>query len=291
MAKRIVLFVLTNLLVITTFAILASVFGLESYVTEQGLDLKQLFIFCLIFGFISSLVTLAISRWSAKKLCGVKLISPEEDGNLQWLAVMVADISKRAGLEVCPEIGVYRSDDANAFATGPTKNRALVAFSSGLLQQMDREGIEGVAAHEIAHIKNGDMVTMTLIQAVVNVFVMFIARVLAYAASSFGRGETQSRIISFATIIISQIALGFLGMIVTSWFSRRREFRADAGSASLVGAGSMIRGLEFLKGSSELEGAELPESMAALGISGKAKSLFSTHPPLDKRIAALRAAS
>ncbi|MCL4157792.1 UNVERIFIED_CONTAM: hypothetical protein GTU68_011683 [Idotea baltica] len=289
-SKRILLFVLTNLLLIATFTVIGSFFGVEGYVTESGLNYKHLLIFCTVYGFLTSGISLACSRIVAKKFMKIKLINKEEAGNLQWLALMVDDISRRAGLEVTPEVGVYRSDDMNAFATGPTKKRALVAFSSELLQKMDRAGIEGVAAHEIAHIQNGDMVTMTLLQAVVNVFVMFLGRVIAYGASSLGKNESQSRLIWFVTLIAVQFVLGFLGLIVTGWFSRKREFRADAGSAQLVGASSMIKSLEFLQQENEDEekAKKLPESMAALGISGGVKSLFSTHPALEIRIEALR---
>jgi len=292
MSKRIVLFVLTNLVLIATFSVISSIFGIGNYVTANGLDYYQLLIFCGIYGVLTSVISLLTSRWVAKKFMKIKLISSEEEGNLQWLAIMTNEIAKSAGLDRCPEVGVYRSEDMNAFATGPTKNRALVAYSSALLQNMDKEAIKGVAAHEIAHIKNGDMVTMTLIQAVVNVFVMFLARVIAYFASSLGKSETQSRVIWWVTLIGFQYLIGFLGLIVTGWFSRRREFTADATSAKLVGAAAMIKGLEILKKDEENEDENavqgLPESMAALGISGSVKSLFSTHPPLEVRIKALK---
>lgn len=292
MSKRILLFVITNLVIITTFSFLCSLFGVGNYVTADGLSYLQLLIFCTLYGFIASFISLAFSRIVAKKFMKVKIIKSDEESSLQWLAVMVNDIAKRAGLDRCPEVGVYRSDEMNAFATGPTKNRSLVAFSSSLLQTMDRDAIEGVAAHEIAHIQNGDMVTMTLLQAVVNVFVMFFARIVAYAASNAVK-EELSQIVWYVTLILFQLVFGFAALLVTSWFSRKREFRADAGSAQMSGAKSMIKGLEFLQAnvSTRNKKSRLPESIAAFGISGDFKSLFSTHPSFEDRIKALKAMS
>lgn len=293
MPKRILLFLVSNILFITTISVICWVFGIERYATSQGIDYQALLLICVIYGFGASFLSLAFSRVMAKYLMGVKLINSAEDGNLQWLAVMVEDIAKRAGLPAMPQVGVYRSNDVNAFATGPTKSRALVAFSSALLQQMDREAIEGVAAHEIAHIKNGDMVTMTLLQGLVNAFVMFFARIVAYAASQAVKDELAT-IVWYVSVIVFQILFGLLGMLVTGWFSRRREFRADAGSAELVGAQAMIKGLERLKqiAANDDSREEMPETIAALGISNKKRSRIfaplSTHPSLDDRIARLR---
>lgn len=297
MFQRITLFILTNLLVITAISIIMSVFGIGDYTTEAGIDYTSLMVFCLVWGLVGSLISLALSRVMAKWMMKVKVIDPQSAGEFDWYVNMIHDLAKRAHLPAMPEVGIFESSDVNAFATGPTKSRSLVASSTALLRQMNRDQIEGVMAHEIAHIQNGDMVTMTLIQGVVNAFVMFFARIIAFALST--RIDAKARwIVNFIVIIVLQIAFGFLGMLVTGWFSRKREFRADAGSASLVGREKMISALEALKsvaGKIELREDERHESLAALQISqnqkqSSFKALFSTHPPLDDRIAALSAA-
>ena len=288
---RIVLFIVTNILVIATVSIITSVLGLESYMTANGINYSSLMIFCLLWGMVGSFISLAISRWIAKKMMGVKLVKSDQPGEYQWIAQMTEELAKSAGLPGVPEVGVYQSDEVNAFATGPSKKRSLVAYSTGILREMDQESIRGVAAHEIAHIKNGDMVTMTLIQGIINAFVMFFARIVAYAISQSVREELAT-IAWYVTVILCQILFGILGSTVTAWFSRKREFKADAGSAEIAGVGNMVKALEFLKAKqSRDELAALPSGMAAFGIAGgKAgwKALFSTHPPLEQRIEALQ---
>jgi heat shock protein HtpX len=289
MITRIFLFVLTNILVITTVSIVCSVFGLNGYLDETGLNYGSLFVFCLLWGMVGSFISLAISRWVAKRVLKIKVIDPAAPAEYDWLVNMVHSIAQRASLPAMPEVGVFASDDVNAFATGPTKSRSLVAFSTGLLDLMDREEVEGVAAHEIAHIQNGDMVTMTLLQGVINAFVMFFARIFAHAASQSVR-EELSGIVWFVTVIVFQIFFGILGAIVTAWFSRRREFRADAGSAKLSGRAAMVKALEKLQADKAVHEQQMPASMAALGIRGKSKGIlaaWATHPPLEQRIAAL----
>jgi heat shock protein HtpX len=293
MISRVFLFILTNILVITTVSIVLSVFGIDGYLTESGLDYGSLAVFCLIWGMVGSFISLAISRWTAKKFLKVQVVDPTSPREHDWLVNMVHSLAQRANLPAMPEVGVFASDDVNAFATGPTKSRSLVAFSSGLLQTMDREEVEGVAAHEIAHIQNGDMVTMTLLQGIVNAFAMFFARIVAYAVSQSVR-EELSGIVWFATRIFFDILFMILGSLVTAWFSRRREFRADAGSAKLAGRASMIKALEKLQADKAEHEQEMPASMAALGIRGKSKgwkSAWATHPPLEKRIEALKSFS
>jgi len=245
-----------------------------------------------LWGFGGSFISLAMSRFAAKMALGVKVIDPNSQHQLQWLVMMVHDLAKKAGLPAMPEVGVYESDDVNAFATGPTKSRSLVAFSSGIIRSMSREELEGVAAHEVAHIQNGDMVTMVLIQGVINVFVMFFARIAAFVASR-SVDEKWSGVVHILTLIVCQILFGLLGAVVVAWFSRRREFRADAGSARMSGRQPMVAALERLLDFQRrgAEAAAMPASMAALGISGKRSgfmALFSTHPPLEERIAALK---
>lgn len=290
MIGRVFLFVLTNILVITTVSIIVNLLGIGSYMEAEGINYMALMVFCLIWGMVGSFISLALSRWMAKRLLKVQVIDLGSAGQHDWLVNMVHDLAKRANLPKMPEVGVYQSDDVNAFATGPSKSRSLVAFSTGILASMNRNEIEGVTAHEIAHIQNGDMVTMTLIQGIINAFVMFFARVVAHLISQSVR-EEFSYIAWIITVIVSQIVFGILGSLVTAWFSRKREFRADAGSASLAGTPQMVAALEALqKGVNMRHEQKMPASMAALGISSKASfaALWSTHPPLAKRIEALK---
>ena len=295
MFLRIILFVLTNILVIATISIILGFLGLGHYLTASGIDYGALLAFCLVWGMVGSIISLAMSRFMAKMLMGVRVIDPHSASEYQWLVNLVYDLAKRANLPAMPEVGVFQSPDVNAFATGPTKGRSLVAVSTGLVQQMSRDEIEGVIGHEISHIANGDMVTMTLIQGVINAFVMFFARIIAYAISQNVRDNIRP-MVHFLTVMVLQIVLGLLGMIVTGWFSRRREFRADKGSAQLAGREKMIAALETLQ---NVQGRlQLPReehaSMAALQISnnrGGLMHLLSTHPPLAARIQALRSFS
>ena len=287
MVKRIFLFVLTNILIFVTISLVLNILGVRPYMTAAGIDYSQLLVFCLVWGMTGSLISLALSRVMAKWMLGVQVLKPGQAGELEWLVEMVSQIARSAGLPKAPEVGVYNSPETNAFATGPTKSRALVAFSSGILRQMDREQIRGVAGHEIAHIANGDMVTMMLLQGVVNAFVMFLARVIAFVISQNVKEESRYWV-HFLTVFVLDILLSILGSLVVMWFSRQREFRADAGSARYVGRAPMISALEALK-----RGQMLPEahrSLATMKISGKTKGwlhLFASHPPLEERIAKL----
>ncbi len=290
--KRIVLFVLTNLFVIVTISIVLQVLGVQPYLTANGIDYQNLMIFCLVWGMGGAFISLLLSRLMAKWMMGVKVIAPDSAGQYSDLYRMVADISKRAGLPKTPEVGVYESPEINAFATGPSKSRALVAVSTGLLGSMSRNEVEGVVAHEVAHIQNGDMVTMTLIQGVVNAFVMFLARAIAFAASQSVKEESRNLVRMLVTIVL-EILLSFLGLMVVAWFSRKREFAADRGGATFAGRQNMVAALEALQRRQELAvvGNE-HASLATLKISGKKgggiMALFSTHPPLAERLAALK---
>jgi len=285
--KRIFLFVLTNILVVITISILVQILGVGRYLTAQGIDYQSLAVLCLIWGMTGSLISLAISRIMAKMTMGITIVDrghPEA----AWLVLMVEDLARKAGLPVTPEVGIYESPEVNAFATGPSRRRALVAFSTGLLRSMNRNEIEGVAGHEIAHIANGDMVTMTLLQGVINAFVMFFARVIAWAITQSSRDENRQTSPYLITMLL-EMALGLLGLIVVSAFSRHREFRADRGGAKYAGKQDMIAALERLASNQRMYDAE--PALAAFKISGGPGALFATHPPLEKRIAALRAAA
>lgn len=290
-AKRVLLFVLTNILVIATLSIAMSVFGVQPYLEAKGINYQSLLIFCVIWGFGGAFITLALSRVMAKWMMGVKIIGPEtQDPELKNLFYKVHHFARQAGIEVMPEVGYYEADDLNAFATGPTKNRSLVAVSTGLLRNMNEAERDGVLAHEVAHIANGDMVTMTLVQGVVNAFVMFIARVLGFFASQFV-DEEKRPIVQFGVVIALEIALGVLGMIVVSYFSRTREYRADSGGANLSSKQNMISALERLKANHHIPTTDDQPALASLKISGKPGGilrLFATHPDLDDRIMNLK---
>jgi heat shock protein HtpX len=289
MAKRILLFVVTNLAIVITLSIVLSVLGIGRGIGPDGrIDIMGLAIFSLAWGMIGSFISLQMSRFIAKQAMGVQVVdgrSGREEAD--WLYNTVERLTRQAQLPM-PEVGLYDSPEVNAFATGPSKRRSLVAVSSGLLRAMRREEVEGVLAHEVAHIQNGDMVTMTLIQGVVNAFVIFLSRLVA----GIVRQTSDSRnayMLSFVVMIVMEIGLGIIGMMVVAWFSRAREFRADAGGAALAGRGNMIAALQRLKANHELVDTR-QASLATLKISG-ARSwmiLFSTHPPLDDRIAALQ---
>ena len=281
--RRIVLFMATNLAIITMLTIILSVLGIDRYGGLQG----QL-IFCLVWGMGGAFISLQMSRFIAKQAMGVRLVDGRTGhADIDWVYGAVRQLTDRAGLPM-PEVGVYESPEVNAFATGPSRSRSLVAVSTGLLRSMSRDEVEGVLAHEVSHIQNGDMVTMTLIQGVVNAFVMFFARVIASILRS-AVDERMSGAVYFLTVIVLQIALGILGMVVVSWFSRAREFRADAGAAALSGRGKMIAALQRLQQNTRMIETEHP-AMATLKISGKRgwMALISTHPPLEDRIAALQ---
>jgi heat shock protein HtpX len=290
MMKRLMLFMAVNLLVVVTISIVLNVLGVRPYITAQGLDMTSLAIFCLVWGMGGAFISLGLSRILAKMFLKVKVIDPHTaSGDAAWLVQTVHQLSRNADLPGMPEVGIYDSPELNAFATGPTKRRSLVAVSSGLLQRMDRNQVEGVLGHEVSHIANGDMVTMTLLQGVVNAFVMFLARIIAFAISQNVK-EGSRRMVQFVVTIVLEILLSFLGMMVVAAFSRYREFRADAGGARLSGREKMIAALEGLQRGVGLEDKRAP-SLAAFKISGKRggfMALMSTHPPLDVRIERLR---
>lgn len=293
--KRFGWFIVTNLLVIVTITIITSALGLNRYATAQGLDYGKLLMFCLVWGMVGSFFSLAISRIAAKWMMGVKLIDPNAaHGENRELLQTVYALAQKAGLKKMPEVGVYDSPELNAFATGPTKNRALVAVSTGLLHRMSKSEVEGVLAHEVAHVANGDMVTMTLVQGVVNAFVMFFARIIAFAVGQSVREENRPMVELIVTIVL-QLLLGVLGVMVVAYFSRLREYRADAGGARLAGRGKMVAALDRLRsGLDSMDDAHSPKSIAAFKISGRPSGflqLFSTHPPLEDRIARLQSAS
>ena len=286
--KRIVLFVLTNLAVVVVLGVVASLLGVNRYLTANGLNLGALLGFALIMGFGGAIISLLISKPVAKWSSGVQVIDGTGSADERWIVETVRKFADKAGIGM-PEVGIFPGDP-NAFATGAFKNSALVAVSTGLLQNMTREEVEAVIGHEVAHIANGDMVTMTLIQGVMNTFVVFLSRVIGYAVDSFLRkGDSENSgpgIGYWVTTIVLDIVLGFLAAIIVAWFSRQREFRADAGAAQLMGRKQpMINALARLGG---LHTGELPKSVAAFGIAGGIGQLFSTHPPIEQRIAALQ---
>ena len=286
--KRIILFVLTNLAVVLVLGVVASLLGVNKFLTSNGLDLTALLGFALIMGFGGAFISLLISKPVAKWSSGVQVIAQPSNADEKWLVDTVQKLADKAGIGM-PEVGIFEGDP-NAFATGAFKNSALVAVSTGLLQNMNHEEIEAVLAHEVAHIANGDMVTMTLIQGVMNTFVVFLSRVIGYAVDSFLRKNDEENtgpgMGYFITTIVLDILLGFAAAIVVAWFSRQREFRADAGAADLMGRKQpMMNALARLGG---LHTAELPKSVAAMGIAGGIGQLFSTHPPIEERIAALQ---
>jgi heat shock protein HtpX len=286
--KRILLFVLTNLAVVLVLGVVASLLGVNRFLTANGLNLGALLGYALIMGFGGAIISLLISKPVAKWSSGVQVIAQPSNADEKWLVDTVQKLADKSGIGM-PEVGIFEGDP-NAFATGAFKNSALVAVSTGLLQNMTHEEIEAVLAHEVAHIANGDMVTMTLIQGVMNTFVVFLSRVVGYAVDSFLRKNDEENtgpgIGYWVTTIVLDIVLGFVAAMVVAWFSRQREFRADAGAADLMGRKQpMMNALARLGG---LHTAELPKSVAAMGIAGGMGQLFSTHPPIEERIAALQ---
>jgi len=289
--KRILLFLATNIAIVLVLSITMRLLGVEPYLNANGLNLTSLLIFAAVMGFGGSFISLAISKWMAKKTMGVRVIDAPSNSKEFWLLETVRKYSEIAHIKM-PEVGIFDSPEVNAFATGMSKNSSLVAVSSGLLQQMTREEAEAVLGHEIAHIANGDMVTLALIQGVVNTFVMFLSRVIGYVVDKVVfKTERGTGPAFFVTMIIAEMVLGIFASMIVMWFSRKREFRADYGGAHLAGRENMIAALQRLN---SLHPAPLPEKMAAFGISGGGgagiKRLFMTHPPLEERIAALKAA-
>lgn len=292
--KRIALFVATNVAVLLVLSVVMQVLGIESLLREQGteLDLQALLIFSAVIGFSGSFISLAMSKWIAKRMTGAQVIESPRNATESWLVNTVQRQARDAGI-ACPEVAVYDSPDVNAFATGMNRNKALVAVSTGLLQSMQRHEVEAVLAHEVSHVANGDMVTLALLQGVVNTFVIFLSRVIGFLVDRLVfRTERGYGPGFFISSIVAQLLLGILANMIVLWFSRRREFRADAGGAKLAGRDNMIAALEALKRRHGRDDSRLPESMQAFGIaSGHVsglKKLGMSHPPLDERIAALR---
>lgn len=299
MFRRIGFFVLTNVLIIATISIMLSIFGVTGYLEANGINYQSLAIFCLIWGMGGSFISLLLSRWMAKMTTRAQVIDPAQPGQFGWVVDMVHNSARNARLSAMPEVAVYPSNEVNAFATGPSQSKSLVAVSAGLLQAMNKREIEGVIAHEVAHIKNGDMVSMTLLQGLVNAFGMFLARVVSFfiaqalAGDRDGDGDADiSHFTMYALTFLFDIVFTLLGSIAVAKFSRAREFRADAGSARILGDKSKM--IEALQALQRMSGAIETEktAVAAFKISGRPgwMSLFSTHPPLEERIAALQSA-
>ena len=288
--KRIALFVLTNVAVVAVLGLVSSLLGVNRYLDANGLNLGALLGFALVMGFGGAIISLLISKPMAKWSSQVQVIDPPRNADEAWIVETVRRLAERAGIGM-PEVGIFEGEP-NAFATGAFRNSALVAVSTGLLRGMSRDEVEAVLGHEISHVANGDMVTMTLIQGVMNTFVVFLSRVIGFAVDGMlRRGDNNSRgpgIGYMLTTLVLDVVLGFVAAIVVAWFSRQREFRADAGSAKLLGRKQpMVNALARLGG---MSAGELPKSVATLGITGGIGRLFSSHPPIGERIAALQAA-
>ncbi|HEX9880366.1 MAG TPA: protease HtpX [Candidatus Binatia bacterium] len=292
--KRVFLFLATNLAIIVVLSITLRLLGVERILDEQGvgLDMKSLLVFSLVFGMGGSFISLAISKWTAKRFTGARVIAEPSNDSEQWLLEAVRQHAKASGIGM-PEVAIYDSPDLNAFATGARRNKALVAVSTGLLRGMDRGAVQAVLGHEVSHVANGDMITLALIQGVVNTFVIFLSRVIGHVIDRVVFKTERGHGPAFwITAIVAELVLGILASIIVFWFSRRREFRADMGGVKLAGKNQMIGALQALK--KAYEQPHLPDQMRAFGISGGARRglmrLFMTHPPLDERIEALKAA-
>lgn len=290
---RILLFLGTNIAILLVLTVVIKLLGLEQVVSAQGIDLNGLLIMAAVIGMTGSFISLAMSKWMAKQAVGAYVIEQPRSSSETWLVNTIARHAQKAGIGM-PEVAIYESPDINAFATGMNRDNALVAVSTGLLQSMTRDEVEAVLGHEISHVANGDMVTLALIQGVLNTFVIFLSRVVGFIVDRFlakdqeyeGAGPAY-----FITSIVAQIVFGILASMIVMWFSRWREFRADAGGARLAGRAKMIAALERLR--SAMEPSHLPDQLAAFGILGGGRGLltrlFMSHPPLEERIAALRA--
>lgn len=296
MFKRMFLMIAVNIGIVVTISIVLSLLGVQPYMTRYGINYESLAIFCLVWGMGASFISLLISKQMAKWTMGVQIINPNQMGTQGDLVRKVHQLAKGAGLSKMPEVGIYPGQEVNAFATGPSRNNSLVAVSEGLLRSMNNDEVEGVLAHEVAHIANGDMVTMTLIQGIVNAFVMFLARIAAFALSQVMRGNDEreggtSPFMQMIMVFVFEMIFGLVGAVIVAWFSRHREFRADSGGARLAGTNKMVAALERLKRSVDGVSADQP-AMASLKISGRKTgglmALFMTHPPLEVRIEALR---
>ncbi len=288
--KRIVLFLITNLAVMLVLSVVLNLLGIDQREVTSGGASGGLLIFAAVFGFGGALISLFISKWSAKRMMGVRVINQPANPTEQWLVDTVRAQANDSGINM-PEVGIFDSPEPNAFATGANKNSALVAVSTGLLQRMKREEVQAVLGHEIGHVANGDMVTLALIQGVVNTFVIFFARIIGnFVDRVIFKNQNGRGMGYFMVVMVAEICLGILASGIVMWFSRQREFRADAAGARLAGASNMISALEALKRAHNPEG--LPQQMSAFGISGGSptgfKRFFMSHPPLDERIEALR---
>jgi heat shock protein HtpX len=290
--KRIFLLIATNFAVLMLLSVVIQLLGIDNWLAERGQNYEALLVIAAVFGFGGAFISLLMSKWMAKMSMGVKVIDRPTSEVEQWLVATVRSHAQKAGIGM-PEVGVFDSPDPNAFATGASRNASLVAVSTGLLRNMRRDEVEAVLGHEIAHVANGDMVTLTLIQGVLNTFVIFLARVIGGLVDSATRGNNENRgpgMGYFATVMVAQLVLGLFAGMIVAWFSRRREFRADAGGAELAGTSSMIGALVALKRAHTP--SQLPESMKAFGINseqpGTFRKLLMSHPPLDERIAALQ---
>jgi len=291
--KRVFLFLATNLAVVFLLSITARVLGLDRWLTANGLNMGGLLMMAALFGFGGSFISLAMSKWMAKRSTGAVVLEDPRDPTERWLVDTVRRQAERAGIGM-PEVAIYDAPEINAFATGMNRNAALVAVSTGLLRGMTRDEAEAVLAHEVSHVANGDMVTLSLIQGVVNTFVIFLSRVVGYAVDRVLLKNERGHGVGFwVTTMVAEVVLGLLASIIVMWFSRYREYRADAGGADLAGRTKMIAALERLQRAHSP--SSLPDAMQAFGISGGApgglKALLMSHPPLEKRIAALRAAA
>ena len=290
MFKRIALFLVTNLAVLLVLSVVLRLLGVDQILDESGagINYESLLVLSLVIGFGGSFISLAMSKWMAKRSTGARVIEQPSNEAEAWLVATVERQARQAGIET-PEVAVYDAPDMNAFATGARRNSALVAVSTGLLRGMPRDEVEAVLAHEVAHVANGDMVTLALVQGVLNTFVVFFSRIIGHLVDRVVfRNERGYGMGYFMVTMAAQVLLGILASVIVMWVSRQREFRADAGSAKLNGREPMIRALARLEGG---QPSQLPESMAAFGISGGKKSmaqLFMSHPPIPERIAALR---
>jgi heat shock protein HtpX len=289
--KRILLFLATNIAVLVVLSIVIRLLGVDNFLNRSGLNMYSLLVFAAVFGFGGSFISLAISKWMAKRMMGAEVITNPRSAAEIWLVETVKKLAMAANIGM-PEVAIFDSPSPNAFATGMNKNKALVAVSSGLLNTMNKDEVEAVIGHEISHVTNGDMVTLSLIQGVVNTFVIFLSRIVGYFVDKviFKNDDEGVGIGFFITSMIAQVLFGILASIIVMWFSRKREFIADAGGAKLAGVQNMIAALEKLKRG---DGEPLPDQMAAFGINGKPTShglklLFMSHPPLDDRIEALK---
>ncbi|CBV41896.1 protease HtpX [Halomonas elongata] len=294
---RILLFLGTNLAVILVASITLRLLGVDAYLSQNGMNMTGLLIFCFIFGMAGSVVSLFISKWMAKRSTGTVVIETPSNATEKWLLDTVAELARDAGIKT-PEVGIFPAQQSNAFATGWKKDDALVAVSAGLLNRMKPEEIRAVLAHEIGHVANGDMVTLALIQGVLNTFVMFFARVVAQVVDSFLRKDDNGGLGFFgyfAVVIVAEIVFGLIASAIVAWFSRFREYRADAAGASLAGSGAMINALARLKAETQMPD-QMPDTLTAFAITtGQSRrlmeKLFASHPPLDERIRALKEAA